>query len=173
MRLEATTIAGAWIIEPDPVLDERGWFARVFDREPFESRGLVTTFVQHSLSFNTKRGTLRGMHYQAAPGSETKLIRCVAGAIYDVILDLRTRATFAVELSAANHRGLYVPRHCAHGFLTLTDAAEVLYLISEPYDPALSRGVRWSDPSFAIEWPFAPAVLSPRDAAFEDFVQPE
>jgi dTDP-4-dehydrorhamnose 3,5-epimerase len=110
------------------------------------------------------------MHYQAAPNEEAKLIRCVAGAIHDVIVDLRTRESVAVELSAENRRALYVPPHCAHGFLTLTDAAEVLYLISAPYDAALARGVRWNDPALRIAWPFEPAVISDRDASFPDFV---
>lgn len=166
MRLIETNIAGAWVIEPEPVHDERGWFTRVFDSAEFAERGLITSFPQHSLSFNAKRGTLRGMHYQAAPASEAKIVRCVAGAIHDVIVDLRSREAFAVELSAENRRALYVPPHCAHGFLTLTDASEVLYLISEPYDPALARGVRWNDPAFAIQWPFEPVVISARDAAF-------
>ena len=167
MRFTPTNIAGAWVIEPEPLHDERGWFARVFDRDTFAERGMVTDFAQHSLSFNAQRGTLRGMHYQAAPNAEAKLIRCVAGAIYDVIVDLGTRETFAVELSAENLRALYVPPQCAHGFLTLTDASEVLYLISEPYDPTLARGVRWNDPAFAIAWPFEPSIVSDRDAAWE------
>jgi dTDP-4-dehydrorhamnose 3,5-epimerase len=166
MRLVETTIAGAYVIEPEPVTDERGWFARVFDREVFAGQGLAADYPQHSLSYNARRGTLRGLHYQAPPGAEAKIVRCVAGAIHDVIVDLRTRQSVAVELSAENRRALYVPPHCAHGFLTLADASEVLYLISEPYDPALARGLRWNDPSLAIDWPFAPSMISPRDANF-------
>lgn len=164
MRLIDTAIDGAFIIEPEPLADERGWFARVFDRDAFAGRGLAVDYPQHSISFNAKRGTLRGMHYQAPPGAEAKIVRCIAGAIHDVIVDLHTRQWIAVELSAENRRALYVPPHCAHGFLTLTDASEVLYLISQPYDPALARGVRWNDPSLAIEWPFEPLVISPRDS---------
>jgi dTDP-4-dehydrorhamnose 3,5-epimerase len=171
MRLHSTNIAGAWVIEPEPIHDERGWFARVFDGDEIEKLDLTTRFAQHSLSFNAQRGTLRGMHYQAAPCSEAKLIRCVAGAIHDVIIDLRTRDAFAVELTAENRLALYVPPQCAHGFLTLTGASEVLYLISEPYDAALARGVRWNDPAFAIQWPFLPVVISARDATFPDFRQ--
>jgi dTDP-4-dehydrorhamnose 3,5-epimerase len=173
MKLTETPLAGAYIIEPEPVEDHRGWFARVFDRDTFAALGLCTDFPQHSLSFNIALGTLRGMHYQAEPHAEAKIVRCTAGAIHDVIVDLRQRSatfhrTFAVELSAANHRAVYVPHGCAHGYLTLTADTEVSYLISEPYVPELARGVRWNDPLFGIVWPFEPKVLSERDAGFPD-----
>ena len=157
------------------MVDERGFFARTFSREEFASAGLDDTIAQCSISFNAKPGTLRGLHYQAPPHAESKLVRCTQGAIYDVIVDLRPESpTFCewigVELSAANRVGIFVPKGMAHGFQTLTAAAEVLYQISESYQPDAARGVRWDDPRFGIDWPRAERIISARDKAYPDFL---
>jgi dTDP-4-dehydrorhamnose 3,5-epimerase len=169
-----STLRGAYVIEIEPISDERGFFARTWCREEFQALGLSTHVEQNSISFNRKKGTLRGLHYQEAPNEEVKLVRCTRGAIYDVILDLRTDSTtfcrwFAVELSADNGKMLYVPTGFAHGFQTLTDKSEVFYQISEQYRPQMARGVRWNDPAFQIEWPIPNPILSVRDRGFLDF----
>lgn len=174
MRLVPTPLAGAFVIELEPRGDERGFFARAFDRDVFAAHGLDGAVAQCNVSFNERRGTLRGMHYQVEPHAETKLVRCTAGAIHDVIVDLRddspTRAKwFAVELSAADHRALYVPKGFAHGYQTLTDGAEVYYQVSAPYSPEHERGVRWNDPAFAIAWPIAEPIVSAKDAGLPDY----
>lgn len=170
MRFTPTPLAGACVVEIEPKADDRGFFARAFCRAEFRDHQLNPEIDQCSISFNASRGTLRGMHFQAVPHEEDKLVRCTAGAIFDVIVDIRRTsptfgAWFGVELSAANRRQLYVPKGFAHGFLTLGDAAEVFYQISVPFDPAGARGIRWNDPAIGIAWPFDPAVISPRDAA--------
>jgi dTDP-4-dehydrorhamnose 3,5-epimerase len=175
MRFGQTAIEGAYIIDPEPVHDERGSFARLWDRDEFERRGLTTTMAQCSVSHNRYRGTLRGMHYQAPPYEEVKLVRCTRGAMYDVIIDVRPRSpTFrrwiGVDLSEHNRRLLYVPAGVAHGFLTLQDDVEVYYQISQVYEPTVARGVRWNDPAFAITWPADVRVLSERDRTYADFV---
>ena len=174
MRFFGVPLGGAWLIEPEPVADERGSFARIWCAEEFRSHGLSPRLAQCSVSVNTRRGTLRGMHYQEEPYPEAKLVRCCAGAIYEVIVDLRPTSPsrgkwFAVELTVANRKMLYVPEGVAHGFQTLADGTEVLYQISEAYRPELARGVRWNDPSFGIEWPIPDPILSARDAAFPDY----
>lgn len=174
MRFVETPLIGAFVIEPEPVDDERGFFLRTFCRREFAERGLIPDLVQCSVSFNRKRGTLRGMHYQAPPHEETKLVRCTSGAIYDVIVDLRTNSSsklrwFAIELTAANHQMLYVPAGLAHGFLTLADDSEVFYQMSEYFNPESSRGVRWDDPALGIKWPAAPTTISDRDATYSDY----
>jgi dTDP-4-dehydrorhamnose 3,5-epimerase len=174
MRLVALPVEGAFVIELEPISDERGFFARSYSTEDFARRGLVTDFVQSGIAYNTRRGTLRGMHYQAAPHGEVKLIRCTAGAVYDVVVDLRpgspTHKQWAsVELSAENRRTLYVPEGFAHGYVTLTDGAELVYHMSAPYHAASARGVRWNDPAFGIAWPLEPVVISDRDAAYAAF----
>ena len=174
MQFVETPLGGAWIIEPNPVEDERGWFARIRCEEEFEGFGLERRFVQSSLSFNRRRGVLRGLHFQMAPHQEVKLVRCVRGAIHDVILDLRPDSPtlprhFAVVLSHENRRALYVPRGFAHGFQALEDATEVLYEISEPYSPVHARGVRWDDPAFGVTWPIPDPILLDRDRRYPDF----
>jgi dTDP-4-dehydrorhamnose 3,5-epimerase len=171
VRFQESPLAGAYTIEMDRLEDERGFFARSYCAEEFAARGLGAAMPQSSVSFNARRGTLRGLHYQAEPHAEDKLVRCTAGAIYDVIVDLRpdsptTRRWFGVELSAANHRSLFVPKGLAHGFMTLLDDTEVLYMISASYAPGFERGIRWNDPAIGISWPTAPTVLSARDAAY-------
>jgi len=171
MKFQESPLAGAYTIEMDRLEDERGFFARSYCAQDFAARGLATVMPQSSVSFNARRGTLRGMHYQAEPHAEDKLVRCTAGAIYDVVVDLRLnsptlRRWFGVELSAANHRSLFVPKGLAHGFITLSDETEVLYMISVPYISGFERGVRWNDPAIGISWPMAPSTLSARDAAY-------
>jgi dTDP-4-dehydrorhamnose 3,5-epimerase len=161
-------VAGAWLIEPDRIEDSRGFFTRVFCRREFEAHGLNPELAQCNLSFTTRRGTLRGMHYQAAPHQEAKLVRCSRGSIYDVFLDLRPQSpTFrqwqGVSLTAENSQMAYIPAGVAHGFQTLKDATEVFYQMSEFYSEDCARGVRWDDPAFAIDWPIKDPVLSERD----------
>jgi dTDP-4-dehydrorhamnose 3,5-epimerase len=171
MKFQESPLAGAYTIDMDRLEDERGFFARSYCAAEFGARGLPAAMPQSSVSFNARRGTLRGLHYQAEPHAEDKLVRCTAGAIYHVIVDLRpgsatARRWFGVELSAANHRSLFVPKGLAHGFLTLSDDAEVLYMISVPYAPGFERGIRWNDPAIGISWPQPPSVVSARDAAY-------
>lgn len=175
MKFSETALKGAFIIEPERIEDERGFFARTFCRREFEARGLNPDLVQCSISFNHQRATLRGMHYQSAPHAEAKLVRCTRGAIYDVIIDLRPQSpTFrrwvAVDISAENHLMVYVPEGFAHGFQTLQDETEVSYHISEFYSPERARGVRWNDPAFAIGWPIADPVISARDQTHPEFI---
>jgi dTDP-4-dehydrorhamnose 3,5-epimerase len=161
-----TPLDGVWVIELERRGDARGFFARLFDDREFGEHGLVTRWVNVNDSLSAQRGTLRGMHYQLPPAAEVKLVRCIRGAFFDVALDLRTGRWHGVELSAENRKMLYVPEHCAHGFLTLEDDTEALYLTSAHYSPEHERGARWDDPAFAIEWPFAPTVLSDKDRAW-------
>ena len=171
MRFIGTTIEGVYVIDVEPQRDQRGSFARVFDADLFAQHGLVTHFPQHSISVNAQRGTLRGLHYQEEPHAECKVVRCVSGAVYDVAVDIRPRSPgfgrwFAVELTAENHRALYLPVGVAHGFQTLADGVAVMYLIDRPYVPSARRGIVWDDPDLAIAWPIRPpAVLSDRDRA--------
>src|SRR5581483_12137037 len=158
MRFVETAIAGAWVVELEPFEDERGTFARIWCRDELAEHGLVNDLAQCSISRNPRRGTLRGLHFQRSPHEEVKLVRAVAGSIHDVIVDLRegspTRGRwFGVELAAASGRALYILKGVAHGFQTLTDGADVLYMISTPYVPDAAAGVRWDDPAFGIEWP--------------------
>lgn len=174
MRCTELSLPGVWRVEIEPSCDERGFFARTFCAEEFAQIGLPSTYCQSSVSFNQKRGTLRGMHFQANPSKESKLVRCIRGAILDVVLDLREGSesfgrSVGVELSDDNRTALAIPAGCAHGFITLKDESEVLYMMSEPFNPSLSRGVRWDDPRFSISWPFSPLVISERDAQYPDF----
>jgi dTDP-4-dehydrorhamnose 3,5-epimerase len=174
MIFRKTGIESAWVIEAERLEDERGFFARTWDAGEFAERGLNSQIAQCSISYNRARGTLRGLHYQAVPHAEAKLVRCTAGSIYDVVLDLRPhsstfRGWFGVELSAGNRLALYVPELCAHGFLTLDDDCEVHYLISQFYAPEAARGVRWDDPAFGITWPGEVVVMNERDASYPDF----
>lgn len=174
MKFIPTALAGAYAIEVDRLEDERGFFARTFCRDEFTDKGLTASFPQCSISFNTRKGTLRGMHFQERPHDEAKLVRCTRGAIYDVILDMRrdspTFHTWACfELTAENRQMVYVPQGFAHGFQTLEDNCEVFYQISEMYRPEAVRGVRWNDPTFAIKWPISVPFVSRRDANHADF----
>jgi dTDP-4-dehydrorhamnose 3,5-epimerase len=172
MIFRETKLAGVFVIDAEPIADERGAFARTFCAREFAAHGLETAIAQCSASFNAKKGTLRGLHFQAPPHSEAKLVRVTAGAIYDVAIDLRADSpTYgqwtAAELTAKNRRMLYIPKGCAHGFQTLMDASELFYQIAEFYEPASARGLRWDDADLAIAWPDKSApILSERDSAF-------
>lgn len=174
MRFTETRLPGAWRISLEKRADSRGFFARVFCEEEFAAHGLVTRYPQCNLSYNDKRGTLRGMHFQRPPKPEIKVVRCLRGAVYDVLLDLRPDSpTYlkheAFELTADNRDALYVPEGIAHGFQALTDDAEMFYQMSEFYVPALNDGVRWNDPAFQIEWPIEDPILSDKDKAYADY----
>jgi len=169
-----TSVDGVWIVEPERHADARGFFARTWCATEFARHGLSPCFVQASISHTPQRGTLRGLHYQAAPHAEAKLVRCTRGAIYDVAVDLRPdsptfRRHAAVVLDADNRFALYIPEGCAHGFQTLTDDTEVLYQMSALYVPEAARGVRWDDPAFAIPWPPADRIIADRDRRYPDF----
>jgi dTDP-4-dehydrorhamnose 3,5-epimerase len=168
MRFREILPLGAVLIEPEPATDERGLFARLFDRDAFRAHGLPTDFVQASTSYNRLRGTLRGLHYQAEPHGETKLVRCTSGALFDVIIDVRPHSqTFgrwqSIELTGENRQTLVIPPGFAHGFETLADGTEVFYQMTLPHVPAAERGIIWNDPELAIAWPLEPAVISERD----------
>ncbi len=169
MRLRPLDLEGLFVIEPDPIADNRGFFARCYSADVLKSAGLVCDFPEWSLSYNKRRGTLRGLHWQAAPHEETKLVQCIRGAIFDVAVDVRPSSStrgrwIGVELSAENRSLFYIPAGFAHGFQTLTDDAELYYHISEPFRPEASRGVRWNDPDIAIDWPAAHKLtMSERD----------
>lgn len=174
MKFVATPLAGVYLIDVEPVADERGFFARTWCEQEFREHGLSPALVQCSISFNKHRGTVRGMHYQAMPHEETKLVRCVRGAIYDVLVDLRRDSAsfmqwYGAILNADNRRMFYVPSGVAHGFQTLDDDTEVSYQISEFFHPESARGVRWDDPAFGIKWPEAVSVISERDRGYPDF----
>jgi dTDP-4-dehydrorhamnose 3,5-epimerase len=173
MKLRETTVAGAYIVDPQRADDERGFFARTFSATAFAERGLEPTVAECSVAYNRLRGTLRGLHYQRAPHEEAKLVRCTRGSIYDVAVDLRTGSPThlrwaAIELSADNRLAFYVPPGCAHGYLTLTDDSELHYQISERHVPEAAGGLRWDDPAIGIEWPGEPQVISSRDASYPD-----
>ena len=174
MKFVETKLEGAYLIEPERLEDERGFFARTFCREEFEKRDLNPNVAQCNISFNKKKGTLRGMHYQIKPHEEAKLVRCMRGAIYDVIIDLRQDSPtycqwISVELTADNYKMLYIPEGFAHGFQTLEDDAEVFYQMSEFYHPECARGLRWNDPVFGIEWPMNKLIISDKDKGYKDF----
>jgi dTDP-4-dehydrorhamnose 3,5-epimerase len=176
MRFIETPLSGVWVLEPEEIEDERGWFARTFDAEEFRARGLNPDVAQCNSSFNHRAGTLRGMHYQAEPHGESKLVRCVRGAIFDVAVDLRPdsptcRDWHGIELSADNRLAFYIPAGLAHGFQTLTDDCEVLYQMGNPYVSEAGRGVRWDDPAFGIEWPEhrGERTISEKDSSYPDF----
>ena len=174
MRFTETKLAGAFLIEPDRIDDQRGFFARIWSQREFEQRGVDSNLVECNISFNRKKGTLRGLHYQTAPHAQSKLVRCTIGAIFDVIVDLREdsptfRQWASVRLSADNRALLFIPVGFAHGFQTLTDDSEVFYQMSSYYSAASSRGVRWDDRAFGIDWPEDSRVMNARDQNYPDF----
>jgi dTDP-4-dehydrorhamnose 3,5-epimerase len=169
-----TALPGVLVLAPEPHADERGFFARTFCAEEMAQHGLDPTVAQCSIAWNRSRGTVRGMHFQAAPHAESKLVRCTRGALLDVVLDLRHdspayRRHVAVELTAENRLAVWVPPGCAHGYQTLADDTEASYQISTPHAPEAARGVRWDDPAFGIGWPLPVAVISARDQAWADY----
>ena len=174
MIFEPTPITGAFVVRPERVVDERGYFARTYCVRELTEQGLDPAISQASLSFNRRRGTLRGMHFQAAPHEENKIVSCQRGSFFDVIVDLRRESPsykrwFGVTLTEDEATALYIPKGCAHGFITLADDTLVHYFISGFYHPESARGVRFDDPAFAIEWPLPPVVIAARDRAFPDF----
>jgi dTDP-4-dehydrorhamnose 3,5-epimerase len=174
MIFQELSIPGAWLIEPEKQEDNRGFFARAWCQREFAARGLATTFVQGNISFNKKKGTLRGLHYQSPPHGEAKLVCCTQGALYDVVVDLRRYSPargqwLAVELSAKNYRMLFIPAGLAHGFQTLMDNTEIFYQMTEFYQPDAARGLRWDDPELKIAWPLPRPIISPKDQFYEDF----
>ena len=174
MIFTETPLPGAFVLDPERLADERGFFARIYDPRELAGRGLNPNVEQSSLSFNPKKGTLRGMHFQKPPFAEAKLVRCTRGAVHDVIIDLRRESTthlrhFGALLDAENRRLLYVPEGFAHGYLTLTDDAEVTYQISARYSPEHASGVRWNDPAFGIRWPGEVVLINERDRSYPDY----
>lgn len=174
MLFHETKLPGVFEIQLEPRVDERGFFARCWCQKEFEAHGLNPRLVQCSISFNIRKGTLRGMHYQVPPHAEAKLVRCTRGSVYDVVVDLRRaspmfRKWIGVPLTAENRHMVYIPEGCGHGFLTLEDHSEVFYQISEFYNPESARGVRWDDPAFQITWPGIVEVISQRDRTYPAF----
>lgn len=176
MHIEPTSLPGVMVIDLDRIEDARGWFARTFCRDEFAALDMNADVAQCNLSFNRSAGTLRGMHYQAAPHEESKVVRVTRGAIHDVAIDLRPDSPtycrwHAEHLAADNHRALYIPEGCAHGFQTLVDDTEILYLMGDAYHAESARGVRWDDPAFGIDWPDPPheRIVADRDAEYPDF----
>lgn len=171
MHFTETKLKGAFVVDLECVNDERGFFARTFCAEEFAAQGLKPVVMQANTSLNHKKGTLRGLHYQLAPAEEAKFIRCTAGAVFDLIVDLRKESSsymkhFGVELSASNRRALYIPQMFAHAYLTLSDNAEVCYQVSEIYTPNVERGFRYNDPALGIQWPIDISVISEKDASW-------
>jgi dTDP-4-dehydrorhamnose 3,5-epimerase len=175
MPITETKLKDCYIVQPELFEDERGFFARAWSERTFAKQSSPVHFVEANISFNRKKNTLRGMHYQSAPHAQAKLVRCTRGAIFDVALDLRPdsptyKQWTGIELSEENHLMLFVPAGCAHGFQTLTDGSEVFYLVSKTYAPDHSHGVRWNDPAFGIEWPHADErIMIPRDRDYPSF----
>ena len=174
MNFHPLSIAGSYMVEPEALADERGFFARTYCSETFADNGLNPDLRQCSISFNVARHTLRGMHYQRPPHQEAKLVRCTQGAAYHVVLDLRDQSEnymqwAAADLSAENHNMIYVPEGVAHGFITLQDATEIFYQMSETYSSESAAGVRWNDPAFEIAWPVEPAVIAERDNGYPNY----
>jgi dTDP-4-dehydrorhamnose 3,5-epimerase len=174
MKFISTALQDAWLIDLEPATDGRGLFARTFCVDEFAAHGLETNYAQHSVSFSSRRGTLRGMHFQREPRSEVKLVRCIGGCIWDVILDIRPDSPTYLswqgfELSSSNRRQLYIPKGFAHGFQTLSDNVEVNYLISEPYAPQYGSGIRYNDPIFGITWPLPVSEMSEKDLQWPSF----
>lgn len=175
MQIKATLLPEVYLIVPKLHHDTRGFFEEVFSAQSFQKNGLVTNFSRVNSSYSECKGTLRGLHYQNGQFSEAKLVRCLAGAIWDCILDLRSESPsfgqwYATELTAENRHSLYIPKGCAHGFITLSEKSEVLYLSDAVYQPSSERGVRWNDPRFNITWPLEPTVMSDRDRDQADFI---
>ncbi len=176
MRFTELRLKDVFLVELEGISDHRGFFARSYCRRDFTEHGLEMPVVQCSISFNDRAGTLRGLHYQAEPFTEAKLVRCTMGAIYDVVVDLRPesptyRQWVAIELSADNRQTLFVPTHCAHGFKTLRDNTEVFYQMSEFYHADAARGIRWNDPALRIDWPLGDPILSERDRSYQDLLK--
>jgi dTDP-4-dehydrorhamnose 3,5-epimerase len=175
VRFKDLPVHGSYLIEIEPIADERGFFARTFCREEFSAHGLVAEFSQVSISFNASPGTVRGLHFSAGPHSETKIVRCTAGALHDVIVDLRpVSPTYLkvvdLDLTAADRNAIYIPAGVAHGFQTLAATTEVLYMIDKPHVASAGRGIRWDDPAIKVVWPLPISVISERDRSFPNWL---
>ena len=173
MRLIDTPITGAWLVAPDARADERGFFARLWSRDEFAAKDLRGDFINCNNSFSTLKGTLRGLHFQVPPHEEAKLVRCIRGRVFDVLVDMRAGSPtrhkwFGAELTPENRSLMYVPEGCAHGYLALEDGCEVIYMSTAPYVAEAERGVRWDDPGIGISWPVEPTILSPKDRQWAD-----
>jgi len=171
VKFHETPLSGLYLVELEALNDERGFFARSFCVQEFDRLGLESTVAQCNISFNAKKGTLRGLHFQTTPHEEAKLVRCTQGAIYDVAVDIRPDSPtylewFAVELTADNHRSIFIPHGFAHGFQTLADSSEVLYIMSEFFHPESARGLRWDDPAIGISWPLKNPIMSNKDRSY-------
>ncbi|MCX6006126.1 MAG: dTDP-4-dehydrorhamnose 3,5-epimerase [Chloroflexi bacterium] len=176
MIFKEIELKGAYIIELEPLKDERGYFARTYCQNEFRQNGLELTIMQCDVSYNRKKGTLRGLHYQSAPHEEVKLVSCTRGSMYDVIVDIREQSPtycrwLAVELTEQNRKMLYIPKGFAHGFQTLADDTAVYYQMSEYYHPGLARGIRWNDSALGINWPVKISIMAAKDRQFPDFIQ--
>jgi dTDP-4-dehydrorhamnose 3,5-epimerase len=174
VRFTKAALPGAWLIDIDPIADDRGHFARLFCHDEFAAHGIPAEFVQSSLSFNHRRGTLRGLHFQVAPAAEGKLVRCTRGAVFDVMLDLRADSPTYLQwqgfdLTALHAAAVFIPPGLAHGFQTLADDTEIFYQMTTRHSPDHATGVRWNDAAFGITWPIADPILSPRDANYPDY----
>ena len=174
MKFLPTPISGCFEITLAVHEDARGYFARVYDEDTFQKHGLAADFCQTSIAYNSRKGTLRGLHWQAEPYEEAKIVRCIRGAIYDVVVDLRRKSPsykqwYGLQLNHGCDAQLYVPKGCAHGYQTLVDGTEVLYQINAPYVPEAARGLRWDDPSFRFEWPLPISEISDRDQSYRDY----
>lgn len=174
MLFTETALKDSFLIKPEKINDERGYFTRIFDKNEFKKRGLVSDFVQDSISFNRIKGTIRGMHFQLCPFEEAKIVTCIKGKIFDVVIDLRSSSKtfkhwFNFELDAEIGNMIYIPKGIAHGFQTLEDNTTVSYKMSEYFNPNLYRGLRWNDPFFNIKWPLKPTMISKKDLSFPDF----
>ena len=175
MKFLKTNLNDAYVIEIEKKEDERGFFARTFDKKSFTDLNLETNLFQNNISFNKKAKTLRGMHYQKYPNEEVKIIRCTKGKIFDVIIDLRSDSNsfkkwFGIELTSENYKMLYVPKGFAHGFLTLEDNSEIFYQMSDCFVPKSALGIPWNDPSIGIKWPFTPSIISERDNSYSPII---
>lgn len=175
MKFKKTTIDGLNIIDLNKIEDERGFFARAFCKDEFDNNNLDSNVLQANISFNKEAGTMRGMHYQKSPYQESKYIRCISGSIYDVAIDLRKDSPtygqhFGIKLTARNRTALFIPKDFAHGFVTLEDNTEVMYLVSQIYVPGAEQGIRWDDPRFDVEWPIVPKIVSEKDSQWEGFI---
>lgn len=176
MRFTETSLPGVYLVDIEPIADERGFFSRIWCQQEFDTHGLDSVTAQSSISFNRRRGTVRGMHYQVAPHQEAKLVRCIAGSLLDVVMDLRPGTPtygrwLSTELTSINRRSLFIPQGLAHGFQTLEDNTEVLYCISHAFHPGSSRGIRWDDPAFSIDWPIRSGIIiSGKDSTYPDHI---
>ncbi|RDJ32167.1 MAG: dTDP-4-dehydrorhamnose 3,5-epimerase [Crenarchaeota archaeon] len=176
MIISKTEFIGVYVIDTEKIVDERGFFSRIWDEKKFKDKQLNTNWIQSSISYNKASGTIRGMHFQNEPYQEIKMVRCVSGSIFDVIIDLRISSStylqsFSIELNEENQKAIYIPKGFAHGFQTLQNDTVVLYNISEYYNPEYAKGIRWNDPIINVKWPLNPSVISEKDKMYKNFLK--